>query len=159
MVEKQSEAAGLWMKQQLETMNQQMKELAGIYHQAAVGLGISDNEFWVWYTLLVMGEEYSQQDICDLWSLPKQTVNSVVANLVKKQYVTLEMVPGTRNRKLLRLTKAGRCYGEAVVRPVFEAEYRTVSRLSEQERRLCISLLGKYIGYLKEELHGIWTDR
>lgn len=142
------------IKQSLEAMNREMKELAGIYHQAAAGLGISDNEFWVWYTLLVMGEDYSQQDICDLWSLPKQTVNSVVMNLVKKGYITLEVIPGTRNRKLLRLTSAGRRYGKTVVCPVFEAECRSVSRLSEQERQLCLSLLGKYITYLKEELCG-----
>lgn len=140
-------------KQHLEVMNQQIKELAGIYHQAAVRLGISDNEFWVWYTLIVMGEEYSQQEICEIWSLPKQTVNSVVANMVKKEFIKLEVVPGTRNRKLLRLTDIGKSYGEAIVRPVFEAEYRTIARLSEQERQVCVSLMGKYIRYLKEELH------
>ena len=140
-------------KQQLENLNQQIKELAGIYHQAAVRLGISDNEFWVWYTLFVMGEEYSQQDICEIWSLPKQTVNSVVMNMVKRELIKLEVVPGTRNRKLLRLTDQGKSYGEAVVRPIFEAEYRTIARLTEQERQLCISLLGKYIRYLREELH------
>ena len=140
-------------KQHLEVLNQQIKELAGIYHQAATGLGISDNEFWVWYTLLVMGEEYSQQDICETWSLPKQTVNSIVANMVKKEFIKLEVIPGTRNRKLLRLTDIGKSYGEAIVRPIFEAEYRTIVRLSEQERQVCISLMGKYIRYLKEELH------
>lgn len=140
-------------KQQLENLNQQIKELSGIYHQAAVRLGISDNEFWVWYTVFVMGEEYSQQDICEIWSLPKQTVNSVVMNMVKRGFIKLEVVPGTRNRKLLRLTDNGKSYGEAVVRPIFEAEYRTIARLTEEERQLCISLLNKYIRYLREELH------
>lgn len=142
------------IKQSLEVMNQQIKELAGIYHQAAAGLGIPDNEFWVWYTLLVVGEGYSQQDICDLWSLPKQTVNSVVMNMVKKGAITLEVVPGTRNRKLLRLTKAGKRYGETIVHPVFEAECRAASRLTIPERQLCVTLLGKYTTYLKEELYG-----
>lgn len=140
-------------KQQLENLNQQIKELSGIYHQVAVRLGISDNEFWVWYTVFVMGEEYSQQDICEIWSLPKQTVNSVVMNMVKRGFIKLEVVPGTRNRKLLRLTDNGKSYGEAVVRPIFEAEYRTIARLTEEERQLCISLLNKYIRYLREELH------
>lgn len=144
-------------KQQLENLNQQIKELAGIYHQAAVGIGISDNEFWVWYTLLVMGEEYSQQDICEMWSLPKQTVNSIVMNMVKKEYVRLEVVPGTRNRKLLRLTDGGKNYGKTVVWPIFEAECRTIERLSEEERQRCISLIGKYISYLREELPGPGT--
>lgn len=155
--EKQIEQQTGWqpeqqIKQQLETLNQQIKELTGIYHQAAARLGISDNEFWVWYTLFVMGEEYSQQDICEMWSLPKQTVNSAVANMVKKKFVKLEAVPGTRNRKLLRLTDSGKSYVEGIVQPVFAAEYRTFVRLSEQERQICISLLGKYIGCFREEL-------
>lgn len=138
-------------KHQLETLNQQIKELTSIYHQAAARSGISDNEFWVWYTLLVMNQEYSQQDICDIWSLPKQTVNSVVANLVKKSFVLLEMVPGTHNRKMIHLTEAGKKYGQSIVQHIFEAEQRTIARLSDQERQTCISLLGKYIRLLREE--------
>lgn len=45
-------------------------------------------------------------------------------------------------------------YGETVVCPVLEAEYRTIARLSELERRICISISGKCINYLREELHG-----
>lgn len=48
-----------------------------------------------------MQEEYSQQDICNAWSLSKQTVNSIVSNMVKKGYVYLEMVPGSKNRKFI----------------------------------------------------------
>lgn len=89
-----------------------------------------------------------------IWSLPKQTVNSVVMNMVKKDFLKLEVVPGTRNRKLLRLTDKGKRHAETVVRPISEAEYRTIARLSEQERQICISILGKYINCLREELHG-----
>ena len=138
---------------QLELLNQQVKELTGIYHQAAVRLGISDNEFWVWYTLLVMTDDYSQQDICDLWSLPKQTVNSVVANLVKRKYVTLEVVPGTRNRKIIRLTEEGKVYGDTVVNHIFEIEKRAINKMTEQERQACISLMSKYISLLKGEFY------
>lgn len=140
------------IKQQLETLNQQIKELTGLYHQAAAGAGISDGEFWVWYTLLTM-EEPSQQDICDLWSLPKQTVHSVVAGLARKKWVYLEMVPGTHNRKTIRMTEEGRQYGEAVIRPILELEQRTMARMSEEERQACISLLGRYISLLREEFH------
>ena len=141
------------IKQQLETLNQQIKELTGLYHQAAAGAGISDGEFWVWYTLLAMEEEPSQQDICDMWSLPKQTVHSAVAGLVKKNLVYLEMVPGTHNRKTIHMTGEGRRYGEAVIRPILELEQRTMARMSEQERQTCISLLGRYTGFLREEFH------
>lgn len=141
------------IKRQLETLNQQIKELTGLYHQAAAGAGISDGEFWVWYTLLAMEEEPSQQDICDMWSLPKQTVHSAIAGLVKKNRVYLEMIPGTHNRKRICMTGDGRRYGEAVIRPILELEQRTMARMSEGERQTCISLLGRYTSLLREEFH------
>lgn len=141
------------IKEQIEVLNQQVKELTGIYHEAAVKFGISDNEFWVWYSLLILEGEYSQQDICDLWTLPKQTVNSVVSNLIKKGFVLLETVPGTRNRKIIRLTEAGRNFGETVVLHIYDAEHRTIEKLSDEERQTCIALLGKYINLLREEIH------
>lgn len=139
------------IKGQLEILNQQVKELAAVYHGAASGAGISDNEFWVWYALLVLGGEYSQQDICDRWSLPKQTVNSVVANLGKKGFLFLENAPGTRNRKIIRLSAEGRRYGEEIVIQIYQAEQRALEKMSESERQTCIALLGKYINFLKEE--------
>lgn len=141
------------MKDQLKILNQEIKELTGIYHQAASKSGISENEFWVWYTLIVMESEPSQQDICDIWSLPKQTVNSIVANLVKKNFVVLKMVPGTRNRKIIRLTESGQTYGQAIVQTICEAEQRTIARMTDQERQIGISLLGKYIHLLREEFN------
>lgn len=140
------------IKEQLETMNQKVKELASIYRSAASKYGISDNEFWIWYALLVLGGEYSQQDICDMWSLPKQTVNSVVANWTKKRYVYLEAVPGTRNKKIIRLTEEGRAFGENLVLCTYQAEQRAFKNMSEQERKSCLALVGKYINLLKKEL-------
>jgi len=141
------------IKKQLEILNQQEKELTSIYRHAAIKYGISDSEFWVWYALLVMGGEYSQQNICDMWSLPKQTVNSVIANLTKKGYVFLETVPGTRNRKIIRLTEAGKKFGEEKVMHIYEAEQRAIAKMTEQERQTYIELLGKYITLLREEIY------
>lgn len=140
------------IQKQLATLNQQIKELIAVYRGAVGPYGVSENEFWIWYALIVIGGEYSQQDICDLWSLPKQTVNSVVKNFVGKGYASLNVVPGTRNRKVICLTDAGRAYGESVVRPVYEAEQRSLARISEEKRRQCIEMLGEYIGCLKEEV-------
>lgn len=143
------------IKKELEVLNQQIKELSGIYHLVANHSGISDSEFWVWYALLIFKGEYSQQDICDMWSLPKQTVNSVIASLIKKELVYLEVVPNTRNRKIIRLSEKGKVYGEAIVLKIYESEQRTLSKMAESERQLCITLLGKYITLLKEELQVI----
>lgn len=141
------------IKEQLGQMNQQVKELAAVYHSAASRSGITDNEFWVWYALLVLEGEYSQQDICDMWSLPKQTVNSVISNLTKKEYLILETVPGTRNRKNIRMTETGRAYGESIVMPIYQAEQRSLERMPEDDRRMCINLLNEYIKLLSDEIN------
>lgn len=85
---------------QLERINKQLKEIAGLYKNCSGSFGVSENELWIWYTLIAMQEEYSQQDICNAWSLSKQTVNSIVSYMIKKGYVYLEMVPRSKNRKI-----------------------------------------------------------
>lgn len=142
------------IKKQLETFNQQVKDLTAIYRRAASQHGISDNEFWVWYTLLVLGEEYSQQDICEMWSLPKQTINSVIAQLRQKGFLSLEVEPGTRNRKIIRLSEIGKAFGEKIVTPIYEAEQRTLATLTTQEREQCVALMEKYVATFREELNG-----
>lgn len=136
---------------QLELVNRQIKELAGVYQNALSHKDISVNEFWIWYTLLIIGGEYSQQDICCAWSLSKQTVNTIITNMVKRGFAVLETVPGTRNRKNICLTEAGRIYGENIVRPVFNAEQRAFAKLSKEERTMFIKILGNYVDYMKTE--------
>lgn len=142
------------VKEQLEIINQQLKELAGIYQSAVGVLDISVNEFWIWYSLVIMGGEYSQQDICSAWSLSKQTVNTIIMNMTKKGYVSLEVVPGTRNRKIIRLTEEGKKYGESIVMPVSRAEERAFEKLSDEDKIAFSAILGRYIEALKGEVDG-----
>ena len=144
-------------KGQLELINRQMKELTGIYRSAVSALGVSENEFWIWYALVNMEEELSQQDICCMWAFSKQTVNTIISHMVKKGYVTLEVVPGTRNRKNIHLTEEGRKFGEKLIIPIADAEVRALERIPLKERKACIAVLAEYTNLLKEEMHG--TDR
>ncbi len=135
------------------SINQKIKELLGVYRGAGTRSGVSENEFWVWYTLIIADGERSQQDICDERSMSKQTVNTIIMNLVKKGYAVLEAVPGTRNRKVIRLTYEGRKYGESIILPVFEAEKRAFRRMPKDEIAVCITAFEKYTIYLKEEFN------
>lgn len=139
-------------KGQLEAINQNLKEVTGIYRDAVSDSGISENEFWIWYTLIAMEGEYTQQDICCAWSLSKQTVNTIIKNMVQKEYAVLEAVPGTRNHKIIRLTENGRKYGEKIILPVADAEQRAIDRIPIEEQLACAKVLTKFIKLLKEEL-------
>lgn len=144
-------------KEYLELVNQQIKELVGIYRGAVSRSGISENEFWVWYSLVAVDGEYSQQDICSTWSLSKQTVNTIVMHMVQKGFVSLEVVPGTRNRKNIRLTQAGREYGESIVMPISQAEQKAFEKLPIESWAACTRAFSQYIVALKEEIHETGT--
>ena len=87
-----------------------------------------------------------------MWSLSKQTVNTIVINLMKKNFTTLEAVPGTRNKKTICLTDKGRKYGESIVLPVAEAESRAFGKLPNEDRAIFHRVIGNYIEILKDEL-------
>lgn len=144
-------------KEQLTILIQQAKALAGIYHKAIRYAGVSDNEFWIWYSLITLDDVQSQQDICQYSGIPKQTVNNIISAMVKKEYITLQPVPGTKNRKNICLTDAGRKHGEAMIGPLWEAESRAFARISDVEKAALFAVLSKYVDVFTEELEGI-TD-
>ena len=139
-------------KEELEMVTQQLKDLSATYRDAVGHIGISENEYWIWYTLVLTGGEYSQRDICGAWSMSKQTVNTIVSHMVQKGYAFLEVVPGTRNRKIIRLTEVGKEYGERLVIPIHRAGLRAIDRLSPEEFVAGSRALRKFITILKEEM-------
>lgn len=140
------------IREKVDVINLKIKELNALYHIAAGKAQIADGEICIWSTLLTTDEEYSQQDLCEMLSLPKQTVNSLISGLIKKGFVFLEHAPGTRNRKVIRLTEAGISYGKDRVKWIFDAEQRAMEETDPAEVQACISMLEKYISQLRKEI-------
>lgn len=140
------------VKEQIDTINQRIKELNSLYHTAAIKSDISDGEICIWCVLLESDGKYSQQDISDLLFLPKQTVNSIISNFVKREFAFLKHVSGTRNRKVICLTEAGRNYGESKVRWIFQAEEQALKQTEPEQVQICIEMIEKYISHLKKEI-------
>lgn len=139
-------------RDQIDLINQKTKELNALYRLAAYKSNISDGEVNIWSVLLNCDEEYSQQDLAELLSLPKQTVNSLVTRMIQKEFIVLEHDPGTRNRKVIRLTEAGRHFGEQHVKWIFDAEQRAMEDTDPQEVMAYISMLEKYISRFRKEI-------
>lgn len=139
-------------RDQIDLINQKTKELNALYRLAAYKSNISDGEVNIWSVLLNCDEEYSQQDLVELLSLPKQTVNSLVNRMIQKEFVVLEHDPGTRNRKVIRLTDAGRHFGEQHVKWIFDAEQKAMEDTDPEEVMAYISMLEKYISRFRKEI-------
>ena len=139
-------------QQLIDRFNQQLKELNHVYHIVAGKSGISDTELAVWATILNSRVEHSQQDIAELLSLPKQTINSVISNMQKRGFIYLEHVPGTRNRKVVCLTEKGRAYGKDTVQWVLDAERKALNQADPAQIQVCIEMMENYTAHLKKEL-------
>lgn len=137
----------------IDAINQKFKEINSLYHEAACKSGITDAEISIWSALLNSDDEYSQQELCKMLYLPRQTVNSIVRNMVKQGYVLLEHIPGSRNRKVIHLTDKGYIYGSERVMWIFTAEREALGKSGISETRNFIPMLEKYIFCLRKELN------
>lgn len=140
------------VREKLKVINQQTRQLIGIYRNSAKRAGISENEFLIWYALVLANENYSQKDIYSLWALPKQTVNTIICKLLKSGALFLHTISGTRNQKCIQLTDTGKQYGERMVFPIYQAEQRAFMKLTKQEQTEYAYLHEKYICLLNEEV-------
>lgn len=99
MEEKESQARAL-----LDKTNRQFNECNALYHAAAQRCGLSDAAFWTLYALVTSCEPLTQNRIAADWGIPKQTLNSAVAAMVKKGLLALCPGKGAHSGKIVTLT-------------------------------------------------------
>lgn len=143
-------------KEKVSQMNRQAKALDSLYHRTAAQFGMSDCVFWVLYVLLSEERDLTQQDLCEEWFFIKQTLNSAVTGLREKGYLVLEPVPRDRNRKLLRLTPAGRHYAEDNVMKVIRAEQAVLDSLTGGEFQQLLTVKNRCLQLMTEELEKLF---
>uniref|UniRef100_UPI00402583A4 MarR family winged helix-turn-helix transcriptional regulator n=1 Tax=Gemmiger formicilis TaxID=745368 RepID=UPI00402583A4 len=121
MEEKESQARAL-----LDKTNRQFNECNALYHAAAQRCGLSDAAFWTLYALVTSCEPLTQNRIAADWGIPKQTLNSAVAAMVKKGLLALSPGKGAHSGKIVTLTAEGRALAERTVVPVIAAEEKAI---------------------------------
>ena len=144
--------------QQIEQFHTQIKEYLNAYQHVISQNSISINEFWIWSSLIEQDSSYTQQDLCAIWSLPKQTVNSIVTQMILKKYARLEHVPGQRKRKIIRLTEEGKKRGQSIVSPISEAEQRAFEKMTPEQFETMTQMFEQYISIVQGEFEGNGND-
>lgn len=137
----------------LQILNRQSKETDAVYKGLALKLRLSESEFWILYTLADIQDNCSQQDICRELSISKQTINSAIQSLCRKEFLFLERTEGSGRSKKIHLTDQGRRFVVWQIEPVLKAERKAFSKLSREERENYMHLSQKYEAYLQEEMN------
>ncbi len=129
----------------------QEKQFDALYRNAGFLFGLPDCSMWVLYFLSVSDQELSQQDLIEKMMFPKQTINSAVTGLSKKGIVELTMIPGTRNKKKITLTDAGKELAENTVNRLFRAECRAAEQMGEERMTAYTELYHDFFRCLQQE--------
>lgn len=93
------------------------------YYKALRTLGIKDNAFVLFYAI-ADGKSYSQKRICDEWSVPRTTLNTIVQEYVEKGYIRL-LSTGHKEKEIV-LTHKGKVFAEEILTPIFAAEEKAI---------------------------------
>jgi DNA-binding MarR family transcriptional regulator len=136
----------------LAVFNQLYKKMDEIYHLYAKRMGISDTALWLLYSLYEEGTAYTQRELCSIWQLPPQTVNSALKALERQEIIALVPIPGNQKNKRIALTKKGEEMTREIIHPLILAEQRTFAGLTEAEREALLSLTQKHVDLLQEEI-------
>lgn len=99
-----------------------------LYYCVLRTLGVKDNTFVLFYALSD-GKVYSQKQICDEWSIPRTTLNTVVQKCMKDGYI--QLVASGHKEKEITLTESGKAFSKEILSPIFKAEEAAIKPLLE----------------------------
>lgn len=132
------------------------KIIDDIYHDIALSMHLTDSAFIILYCLLELGDGCSQKDICKLYSISKQTINSSVKSLEDKGFLIRKA--GLGRDIHLYFTEFGKKFANEHIGPVIDMENETFACMKPSECEQLLSLTRKYVQILQEHTNQYLSD-
>lgn len=135
----------------LNDVNSAISRTRGFYFAAAKRMNINYNELLILY-LLHETDACTQKQIREDYALPKQTVNNIVSDLLKKEYITATTDEKDKREKKIELTESGIKYAEQYLIPLLEIEQSIVAKMGNEKLQELIDAANLYGSILQMEL-------
>ncbi len=138
-------------KELIEAIVTYTMKIEQLYSEWAKKQGISYHTLLVLYAL----RDHSpctQKEISEKWLLPKQTVHTIVQDLLKKEYVTLQQGKNQKE-KLVTLTSRGFSYIQEMTNRTEQLENTAFQVLSLEEDEVIYHGLKKFAEAFESELN------
>lgn len=133
----------------LKRLNLMTSAIGGVFHDAAVSMGLSDSALNILYTLCYLGDPCPLSDIIRNTGISKQTINSSLRKLEGEGILFLRS-DGSR-KKLVCLTDAGRALTSRTAGKLIQMENAILNSWSESDRIAYLTLTERYLTDLKEQ--------
>lgn len=124
-------------------------KIDNVYDVLAKKADIPQTLLWILYALND-GNKHSQRDICENWSLPKSTVNTIIKDLEKEKLVILEPIEGKRREMFIKLTSDGIKLANEKLGFVYTFEKNIYKKLSNEANKI-LSHFEQIANILSEE--------
>lgn len=134
----------------LSRINLIMAETDGVYHDAAVRLGLSDSAMRILYAVRTQGNSCDLALLPGLTGLTKQTIHSALQKLEKQTFITFSPAEGRKKR--LMLTETGHALTEQTVGRLMSLENSIFDSWPEKDMALFLELNQRYLNQLREKI-------
>lgn len=131
-------------------------ETDSLYHKISLRFGLTDSAVNILYLLCYQDNSAMLSDIVRCSGLQKQTINSSLRILEDKGLVTMDKVNG--KMKSVTLTDKGSELCSRTVAHLIEWENRALSLFSDDELKLFLTLMERYLISMKESLASFPPD-
>ena len=143
------------IKEQLAQIESLFSRCTNLYHPLAEKFGISDTTLDILCGIEQLGRPCTQKELCEIWYLSKQTVNSCIKQLSEKGFIETKSSSNDFREKLLFLTPKGKELCARSAKLIYSAECAAFAKLSYEERRQLIVLTKKHVDSLENEFKKI----
>ncbi len=100
-----------------------------VYEEWAKAHQLSVNSLLVLSALYEGGANCTQKQISQRWLIPKQTINMVLKDFVRKGLVELHPCQEDKRNKLISLTEQGRAYAAEIIGQLRQVELFVIEKM------------------------------
>lgn len=128
-----------------------LQEWSICYEEYAKSVGLS------YTSLLILNMIYdykncTQKQICEKCFIPKQSVNTFITDLYKKNYIELKETPEDRRSKTIKFTSEGKKYADKIITKLKKSEKYAMQNLTPEERNTLIQITKSYVELCKKAM-------
>lgn len=123
----------LLLMKELDRFYNLWRESTAIYEDWAKQQGLSNNAVMVMDSIYSDRENCTPSSISHKWFIPKQTVNTILRDFEKKEYITLLPHPKDKRNKIIQLTKKGEEVMSNIVLKLKKLEFYTLSQMGKEK--------------------------
>ena len=115
--------------EQLQRFYALWREENAMYDDWAKEQGLSSNSALILYALYEAKENCTQKSISQMWSIPKQTVNTILKEFSANGYIELSADKKDKRNKLIMLTPKGNAYAGKIVESLRKRELFAIDQM------------------------------